>query len=337
MLSSAVASAQVASGVTDPGPQAEPTPTPAPITNGPIVQTVGGGTKPSAAAAVSCAASALKGYPLPNTGEFSNGATTLFPNGAVRAAVPSQGGNVLPTGLSGMPEDEAEFFCAALYRFQEVDSVSGVGAATSANSSNCVPANGGSNGSGSTIPCSEDGGGLGPRFNGNSCAQCHSFPTVLGASPATNPQIAMATLDGATNTVPSFISLHGPIREARFINVPNSSGVPTSVLDGGVHELFTITGRVDATNATNVNGTTGTTCNIKQPNFAAAVANKNVSFRIPIQVRGDGLIELITDDSLVADVSALASQRSGPGGGIIGGVFNTSPNDGTISRFGWKA
>src|SRR3954471_2848362 len=30
--------------------------------------------------------------------------------------------------------------------------------------------------------------GLGPRFNLDSCAGCHAFPTVGGSSPATNPQ-----------------------------------------------------------------------------------------------------------------------------------------------------
>jgi hypothetical protein len=31
-----------------------------------------------------------------------------------------------------------------------------------------------------------------------------------------NPQVALATLDGATNVVPAFITPDGPVREARF-------------------------------------------------------------------------------------------------------------------------
>src|SRR5438045_1186672 len=31
--------------------------------------------------------------------------------------------------------------------------------------------------------------GLGPRLNGEGCAQCHAFPATGGTSPATNPQI----------------------------------------------------------------------------------------------------------------------------------------------------
>ena len=55
-----------------------------------------------------------------------------------------------------------------------------------------------------------------------------------------NPQVALANLDGAKNTVPSFITTDGPVREARFIRNPDGSP------DGGVHGLFTITGRTDA-------------------------------------------------------------------------------------------
>jgi len=41
--------------------------------------------------------------------------------------------------------------------------------------------------------------GLGPRFNGLSCASCHSQPAMGGSSPSTNPEIAAATANGATN------------------------------------------------------------------------------------------------------------------------------------------
>ena len=115
----------------------------------------------------------------------------------------------------------------------------------------------------------EGGSGLGPTFNGNSCAQCRAFPAVGGSSPATNPQVELATLDGAQNTVPSFVTSTGPVREARFIR--NSDGSP----DGGVHGLFTIAGRTDAAG-----------CDLKQPNFAAQLANNNVIFRIPTPTFG---------------------------------------------------
>lgn len=159
--------------------------------------------------------------------------------------------------------------------------------------------------------------GLGPRFNLDSCSGCHSQPTIGGTSPATNPQVAVATLMGAKNVVPSFITANGPIREARFVR--NRDGSP----DGGVHSLFVITGRSDAPG-----------CNIAQPNFAAELARNNVVFRIPTPVFGLGLVENISDGALEASLAANAQQKRALG---ISGRFNRNGNDGTIARFGWKA
>jgi CxxC motif-containing protein (DUF1111 family) len=159
--------------------------------------------------------------------------------------------------------------------------------------------------------------GLGPRFNLDSCSGCHSHPTIGGTSPATNPQVTVATLMGAKNTLPSFITADGPVREARFVRNPDGSP------DGGVHALFVITGRTDAPG-----------CNITQPNFAAQVARNNVVFRIPTPLFGLGLVEAVTDGALVANLAANAQQKRALG---ISGRFNRNGNDGTIARFGWKA
>jgi CxxC motif-containing protein (DUF1111 family) len=194
--------------------------------------------------------------------------------------------------LGGLDDDERAFFTAAQSRFQEIDSVSG------------------------TI-AGEAGRGLGPRFNLNGCAGCHAFPTVGGTSPLTNPQVAMATLDGAKNVVPSFITSNGPVREARFVRNPD--GTP----DGGVHDLFVISGRSDAAG-----------CRITQPNFAAALAQNNVVFRIPTPLFGLGLVESVPDSYLEAAQSSNSAVARSLG---ISGEFNRSGNDGTITRFGWKA
>jgi len=122
---------------------------------------------------------------------------------------------------------------------------------------------------------------------------------------------------GAKNTVPSFITADGPVREARFVR--NRDGSP----DGGVHGLFTITGRTDAAG-----------CNIAQPNFAAELGRNNVVFRIPTPLFGLGLIENISDGALEANLAANAAQKRSLG---ISGRFNRNGNDGTIARFGWKA
>jgi hypothetical protein len=77
----------------------------------------------------------------------------------------------------------------------------------------------------------EDSGGLGPTFNGNSCTLCHKHPAIGGTSPSLNPQVALTKLHHASNTVPSFITPEGPVREVRFVR--NRDGSP----DGGVHGL----------------------------------------------------------------------------------------------------
>src|ERR1700732_2992788 len=161
--------------------------------------------------------------------------------------------------------------------------------------------------------------GLGPRFNLDSCGGCHIHPALGGTSPAVNPQLARAATMAPGNTVPSFITASGPVREARFIR--HADGSP----DGGVHDIFTIAGRGDKPIG----------CAIQQPDFDQQQANRNVIFRIPTPTFGAGLIEAITDTTIRNNV------RSDPGGvkasnGIKGHV-NTNGNDGTVTRFGWKA
>ena len=168
------------------------------------------------------------------------------------------------------------------------------------------------------------GNGLGPRFNFNQCSGCHSQPTIGGSGPAANPQFtAVATgIAGPNNTIPTFITAQGPTREARFPFFFNSNGtVNTSAPNGGVETIFTVTG---------LPGATG--CSISQPNFAAAQAANNVIFRIPTPMFGAGLVENIDDSTLIGIQTANASNGLG-----ISGTFNHNGNDGTISRFGWKA
>jgi CxxC motif-containing protein (DUF1111 family) len=159
--------------------------------------------------------------------------------------------------------------------------------------------------------------GLGPTMNLDGCGGCHAQPATGGTSPAVNPQVAFATQRGADNKLPSFIRLNGPVREARFVKNPD--GTP----DGGVHALFTIAGRDDARG-----------CVLPQPEFEKEVANRNVIFRIPTPVFGLGLIEAITDATILSNRSRDSSAKSSLG---IRGRPNRNGNDGTISRFGWKA
>jgi CxxC motif-containing protein (DUF1111 family) len=212
---------------------------------------------------------------------------------------------------AGMPfqslnSDQMAYFSDGQQRFLEVESVTG------------------------TITPNS---GLGPGFNSNQCASCHAQPAIGGSSPAVNPQIGVANLNGATNVIPSFITLDGPTREARFKFQTDAHGSPTNVPDGGVHDLFTITGRTDATATVGMSGQPQT-CKLQQPNFEQALQQNNVIFRIPTPVFGAGLIEDITDQTILANQIAQASAKSAFG---IAGQPNRNGNDGTISRFGWKA
>jgi CxxC motif-containing protein (DUF1111 family) len=172
------------------------------------------------------------------------------------------------------------------------------------------------------------GDGLGPRFNLDSCAGCHTQPAIGGTSPAVNPQVAIATAFGARNAVPSFITPDGPIREARFKFKPDGTR------DGSVHALYVISGRVDDTGD-------ASDCHIAQEDFAAQLARNNVIFRIPTPMFGAGLIEMIPDSAISTNLKANASQKAALGifgrHHVISGVPNLHGNDGTIMRFGWKA
>jgi CxxC motif-containing protein (DUF1111 family) len=206
------------------------------------------------------------------------------------------------TSLKGLTADEAAFFQDGQARFAEIE----------------VVTKGANN-------------GLGPRFNSNQCFSCHAQPDAGGSSPAKNPMSAVAHLNGAKNTVPWFITQNGPIREARF---KESNGVA----DGSVHDLFVITGRTDAPG-----------CNIAQYDFLPAGdplsgqgGNANIIFRIPTPLFGAGLIEAIPDSAILANMRADASLKSGLGiygrpNAHLSGNVNRSANDGTITRFGWKA
>ncbi|HEX4484961.1 MAG TPA: di-heme oxidoredictase family protein [Terriglobales bacterium] len=208
--------------------------------------------------------------------------------------------------LPNMSAEEVQYFNDGLVRFMEVDSVSGTLAG-------------------------EPGHGLGPGFNSNSCMSCHAQPAAGGSSPnanaypniGPNPQIAVATDAGAANSIPSFITPDGPVREARFPFMLNTTGFPAIVPDGGVHDLFTIAGRTDAPG-----------CTMSQPNFDRMEQLHNIIFRIPTPVFGAGLIENIADSTILANMNASAQLKRQIG---ISGHPNVNGNDGTITRFGWKA
>jgi CxxC motif-containing protein (DUF1111 family) len=165
--------------------------------------------------------------------------------------------------------------------------------------------------------------GLGPRFNSNSCSSCHAQPALGGTSAAVNPQFAFAGSSVAPkDSTPYFITANGPTREARFPFFFNPNGtVNTSNPNGGVEDLFTVSGRSDAGS-----------CGLQQPSFNAAEQANDIIFRIPTPTFGAGLIENLDDSTLLKNQATNLNNNFG-----VAGTFNHNGNDGTISRFGWKA
>jgi hypothetical protein len=90
--------------------------------------------------------------------------------GKAQTAVSDPGVRGGPAGagraIAGLSDSQKAFFAAGLAQFVDNQSVTGTVTNTSA--------------------------GLGPRFNGEGCGQCHSQPSFGGTSPATNPQFAAA-------------------------------------------------------------------------------------------------------------------------------------------------
>ncbi|MGB2606551.1 MAG: di-heme oxidoredictase family protein [Candidatus Sulfotelmatobacter sp.] len=216
--------------------------------------------------------------------------------------------------------------------------------------------------------------GLGPAFNSNSCFSCHEAPAVGGTSGGSvsiqisptsnttftflmplnfseNPELQAKTDDGNnTNTDPTFptqfnsggnptfttVLPQGPSLEVRIISSGNGGGSGGFVVQpGSVAELFTIQGRTDAPN-----------CVLAQFPFSSLPA-RSISFRIPTPTFGLGFVEATPDLLLEGNLAATNATIVAGSGGLsvatiaanlgVGGTFNRSGNDGTITRFGWKA
>ncbi len=159
--------------------------------------------------------------------------------------------------------------------------------------------------------------GMGPVFNADQCFICHSQPQIGGSSPKANPAHVIAHRLGGTNSVPDFETPNGAFRETRFKYRSDGSR------DGGVHSLFTVQGRSDAPE-----------CRLQQPDYRHEMQKRNVAFRIPLQLFGLGLIEAVQDKAILANMAANQDAKRALG---IDGHPNIVPNNGVVSRFGWKA
>ena len=151
--------------------------------------------------------------------------------------------NDQPQPLDGLTSSQTALFNAGLAKFQEREAVKD---------------------------------GLGPTMNLDSCSGCHSQPAVGGSSPAKNPQFIFFNDNlKRTNRLPPFITDNGPVREVRFKRNPDGTA------DGGVHDIFTITG---------LEGAEG--CFLKQPNFLSQTKHHLQDSDTDIRCRADRAIRI---------------------------------------------
>jgi CxxC motif-containing protein (DUF1111 family) len=120
--------------------------------------------------------------------------------------------------------------------------------------------------------------------------------------------IAAATLNGATNSIPFFITPNGPILRAFLIVDTNP---PTDT------HLFTITGRSDAPG-----------CVLSQPNFDSMKGN--LAFHMPLALYGDGLIQNISTSTITTNLAANAAEK------MALGIAGHTGGPGGSGRFFWK-
>jgi Di-haem oxidoreductase, putative peroxidase len=221
--------------------------------------------------------------------------------------------SAIPVPVPGLNDNETALFNESLLRVSELE---GSCDTCAQQPQNVLPSDPDPNNPFSPLGL-VNSAGMSPVFNADQCFICHSQPAIGGSAPAHNPAEKIAHRLGGTNTVPDFEAPAGAFREVRFKY--NADGTR----DGGVHSLFTMQGRSDAPG-----------CTLKQPDFARAVRDRNIAFRIPLQLFGLGLIESIQDSAIRANMRAHREEKEELG---IAGHPNMVPNNGTISRFGWKA
>ena len=154
-----------------------------------------------------------------------------------------------------------------------------------------------------------------PTASGALCADGTPIQTSNG-----NQLVNQYNGCGAVNAMPFFETAGGPTVVARM---PFKPDLVTP--DGHVHQLFTITGRSDAG-----------TCNIDQPDFATAAAEGNLIFRNTTPFFGGGLLEIIQDSAIIANMTATLTNPVAMALGISGHP-NLNADDGSVNRFGWKA
>ena len=151
----------------------------------------------------------------------------------------------------------------------------------------------------------------------DSCAGCHAEPAVGGTSPFVNPQFAVANKNGASNVIPFFVFRTDLFARRGLFPIPMVAATGGCMICIQSPDGWTLQGVTSL-----------------QPDFTAAAKKHNMIFRIPTPVFGAGLIENIPDDVIIYNMNANLTRKRALN---ISGQPNYSGNDGTITRFGWKA
>ena len=190
--------------------------------------------------------------------------------------------------------------------------------------------------------------GLGARHNADQCFACHGHPTLGGSggflvpNPAggrrcmrrepENPQFDLIPHRfGKQNAVPSFQEQYGPIREVRFIYQVDRNGNIRArcngkpIPDGGVHQLWIVKGIQGDPTIPN--------CALTQPDFEKQLRQNNWRSGFPAD-DGTGADRIRSRIARFWRGRRRPHTRAALG---IAGQPNRSGNDGTITRFGWKA
>jgi CxxC motif-containing protein (DUF1111 family) len=173
--------------------------------------------------------------------------------------------------------------------------------------------------------------GLGPTFNANSCASCHGNDG-RGAAPLSPEEEPLALLFRISipGETPEGAPLPDPhygdqIQNRSILEVPAEASisvtyeeVPGSYLDGEVYSLRR------------------PTYHIKDLNFGDFAPNIMISPRIASQMIGMGLLEAISEETLINLADPEDSNQDGISG-RLNYVWDEASQSYQVGRFGWKA
>ncbi len=177
--------------------------------------------------------------------------------------------------------------------------------------------------------------GVGARHNADQCFACHAQPTLGGSggylvpNPGTEARAAARESDVPARSAPFRQAEHRPVVRGAVWADPRSA----LQVQARRHARRRRPSALDRAR----NQERSHHCELQyrpSPTSRPSTRSGNLSFRIPLQMTGLGLIESIQDREILARHDATAAQRAALG---ITGHPNRSGNDGTITRFGWKA